>query len=117
MSIFKEAKIVFVETGSEHSLRIRTPFVLPRTGHYPLAAPPRHVPTEEPPAAPVEVPPDAPELPEPSSPEIPWLSPDEAPDTTPSEMAPTPSDVAVSAAARRDCWATRATTLRQRLLP
>ncbi len=88
MNFFKQGRSVLLQTGRVRSLRTRAPFVLIRPAHRMSAAPPRHVPTEEPPASPVEMPPDAPELPEPSSPETPGVPPDEAPDTTPSEMPP-----------------------------
>ena len=88
MNFFKQGRSVLLQTGWVRSLRTRAPFVLIRPTHRMSAVPPRHVPTEEPPASPVEMPPDAPELPEPSPPEIPGVPPDEAPDTTPSEMPP-----------------------------
>ena len=69
------------------SLLMRTPSATIRSACFTLA-PPRKVPTEEPPASPEELPLDAPELPEPPSPEIPGTPPDEAPEKAPAEMPP-----------------------------
>ena len=96
MNFFKQGRSVLLQTGRVRSLRTRAPFLVIRTAQRMSAVPPRHVPTEEPPASPVEMPPDAPKMPEPSPPEIPGVppneapveAPDEAPDTTPSEMPP-----------------------------